>query len=582
MSSRVYILCVFLLGLVVLQSCKGNQRSASKKVLPPSSAIAKKSISQHLQAQANLSMPEKISLYKKLQQEEADQFNFENEDELTMFGYKQLWENKTADALLVFRLIAEVFPNSANAYDSLGEVYLAMGDSAQSLTMYQKAFRMNSDNFHAEDQIARIQFPHKKELSPKEKLQKQYGKQAYLADLQLLHQKILEVHPAATKFISKEALQQLVAQKKALVHDVMPFGEFRWHVRQIVSAIGCSHSGFQGMYTEVEMLPPTLRFPMQVAWVGQQLYVVDAYQQEDLSAGTEILRINGRTVKALLQEVYKRIPSQAVRPTARRHFFNRWSSVLLGYALGFPKTYTIEMKGNDNPMVLAPKEVLQPFESRSMPLEEKPLRFQLDAATDTAYLYIGSFNYYPWNNLEEFTQFIDASFQRILEAQTSNLIIDVRGNGGGAPEASIYLLRYLAKQAFTYFGEGAYGETTTGFVPFENTFGGQIYFLIDGRGESTTGHFMAKAKQLQLGAIVGEELGSNQFCTAGQTLLRLPNTKLQYHLANSTSRLLGVQLPEETCIVPDVEVFASISEVLAQQDMVLHYVKNSIIKNKKL
>ena len=80
-------------------------------------------------------------------------------------------------------------------------------------------------------------------------------------------------------------------------------------------------------------------------------------------------------------------------------------------------------------------------------------------------------------------------FKKIKEKHIENLIIDLRFNGGGSAESSIYLLKYLAKKPFAYLD--SYGIQN----PFEDRYNGNLFFLIDGHGKSTTGHFMALAKE---------------------------------------------------------------------------------------
>jgi C-terminal processing protease CtpA/Prc len=145
----------------------------------------------------------------------------------------------------------------------------------------------------------------------------------------------------------------------------------------------------------------------------------------------------------------------------------------------------------------------------------------------TAVLTISSFNYYEWNNYPVFKSFLDSSMLIINNKKIKNLIIDVRYNRGGSQYPSIYLLQHLMDKPFTYYSKAEfegktdkiYGEEI--IYPLENRFKGKVYFLIDGNGNSTTGHFMSLVKVHNLGTIIGEELGSNQFCTAGQKLCRL-------------------------------------------------------------
>lgn len=214
----------------------------------------------------------------------------------------------------------------------------------------------------------------------------------------------------------------------------------------------------------------------------------------------------------------------------------------------------------------------------SIPFCGKDLCLEIIKEENTAIMTIYSFNYYPWNNLDEFQQFVDGSFKEIKEKQIENLIIDVRFNGGGSPESSIYLLKYLTKQPFAYFSKTDNSKGYGMQQPFENSFNGNLYFLIDGHGKSTTGHFMALAKELKLGTIIGEELGSNQFCTAGQTTLRLTNTKLVYYVANVTSKLANTNLPDEKGILPDHNITQNIEDYLNRVDTVKEYAFKLIAK----
>jgi tetratricopeptide (TPR) repeat protein len=72
-------------------------------------------------------------------------------------------------------LIISEFPNSANAYDSMGEAYLQAKDSTKALQFYEKSLQMNPDNFFAEDVIQKIKFPNIKPLTAKEKFSKVYS-----------------------------------------------------------------------------------------------------------------------------------------------------------------------------------------------------------------------------------------------------------------------------------------------------------------------------------------------------------------------------------------------------------------------
>ncbi|MFN0252561.1 MAG: serine hydrolase [Kofleriaceae bacterium] len=62
----------------------------------------------------------------------------DEEAQANQYGYHLLGESP-ADAVLVLRLIAAVFPESSNAHDSLGEAYMRTGDTANAIAEYEKA-----------------------------------------------------------------------------------------------------------------------------------------------------------------------------------------------------------------------------------------------------------------------------------------------------------------------------------------------------------------------------------------------------------------------------------------------------------
>ena len=64
------------------------------------------------------------------------------ETETNLLGYRLLQDGNVKDALDVFQLNVEGYPQSANACDSLSDGYLAMGNKEEALKYAQKAIEM--------------------------------------------------------------------------------------------------------------------------------------------------------------------------------------------------------------------------------------------------------------------------------------------------------------------------------------------------------------------------------------------------------------------------------------------------------
>lgn len=113
----------------------------------------KKSIFKKLQENNHLTVKETIALYYQLKKDSPNEYNFENEQELNRYGYSVLMEDKIKSAIEIFKLLVSEFPNSANAYDSLGEAYLKDGNEELALLNYEKSILLNPKNYHAIDQV---------------------------------------------------------------------------------------------------------------------------------------------------------------------------------------------------------------------------------------------------------------------------------------------------------------------------------------------------------------------------------------------------------------------------------------------
>ena len=70
----------------------------------------------------------------------------EGEDALNALGYALLRMGATNPAVALFRYVAGLYPNSWNAWDSLGEAQLAAGDTVAGRKSYAASLRLNPEN----------------------------------------------------------------------------------------------------------------------------------------------------------------------------------------------------------------------------------------------------------------------------------------------------------------------------------------------------------------------------------------------------------------------------------------------------
>ena len=80
-----------------------------------------------------------------------------NENEMNRLGYQLLGRKRVAEAIEVFKLNVEDFPQSSNVYDSLGEAYMVNGDRELAIKNYQKSVELNPQNTNGVEMLKRLQ-----------------------------------------------------------------------------------------------------------------------------------------------------------------------------------------------------------------------------------------------------------------------------------------------------------------------------------------------------------------------------------------------------------------------------------------
>jgi len=140
-------------GVVVLTNTTQNIDAIGLKLLDVTIDLKmpKVSIANALEKEINTNgLLKGIAFYRTAKTESSDTYNF-GVGELNRLGYAYIALNNTETGIALFKLNVEMFPESSNPYDSLGEAYLKQGDSALAITNYKKAFELNPANTAAKD-----------------------------------------------------------------------------------------------------------------------------------------------------------------------------------------------------------------------------------------------------------------------------------------------------------------------------------------------------------------------------------------------------------------------------------------------
>ena len=78
------------------------------------------------------------------------------EKTINRLGYGSLQEKDPSSAIVLFRLNTRAYPDSANAWDSLGDGYEATNDIQDARMAYARSVELNPDNEHAKGELVKL------------------------------------------------------------------------------------------------------------------------------------------------------------------------------------------------------------------------------------------------------------------------------------------------------------------------------------------------------------------------------------------------------------------------------------------
>jgi len=96
-----------------------------------------------------------VKQYNELKKNQPQAYDFQ-ERLLNNLGYNLIRQGKFKEAIRVFQLNVEAYPQSSNVYDSLGEAYMNNGDKALAIENYEKALKLDPGNTNAVQMLNKL------------------------------------------------------------------------------------------------------------------------------------------------------------------------------------------------------------------------------------------------------------------------------------------------------------------------------------------------------------------------------------------------------------------------------------------
>ena len=388
--------------------------------------------------------------------------------------------------------------------------------------------------------------------------------------------------------------------------------EFYHLLAPIVGAIKCGHTMLLPPADTITFLNTTLPlFPYSVRIIGNDVFLTGDYSGREVSLrGAQLLSLNGHHVDELLKVMLAAANGDGDSETAGRwrladqFLFSRRLYTMLGINGPYQIEFTLRGKRDK----IAIDGIAFPELQQASKKSPNPL----DASDDVAH-YWALDEHTAVLRLDRFADEMDGKraadylndvFSEMIASKKSTLILDVRGNGGGADEIGAELYAHFVDQPFLYYRDLVVNKLNFDFYryapgaeplpadwfeqrddrkyhlikhpnwgmlqPKTPFFGGKVIVLENGGSFSTTCEFLAKMKAGKNATLVGEECGGG---FSGNTsgpgpLLVLPNSKLQLqiHLLGYYMAVGHEQDPRRG-VLPDVDVRYKIDDILTGRDL---------------
>ncbi|MEQ9467122.1 MAG: S41 family peptidase [Ekhidna sp.] len=428
-----------------------------------------------------------------------------------------------------------------------------------------------------------------------------YDPQEVSEDISYLQQQQEDYHPGLYRYTAKEEMDEAFtnAKENSGLNDI---GLYQ-RVNYLLAKVGCGHTRARmsdAMRSKFEREQTFM--PLSVKFLGDKVYVRESLD-ERVKPGWEITHINDRPVNEIKGRVSQYLPGDGTIETGKMKYVELlFDAYYQLYIDSTATSYELDLITQDGEERAIQVEGTTIDQVNSIRESFSGDFLSLELNKDYGYMCIRTFSEGALrDNGYDFEQFLAESFKKLKESSTKNLVLDLRGNGGGKDDYGALLVSYLAQEPFGYFdrievtrkypgrskrvGDQYLMTSHNGlstWQPKEDRFTGKLYVLTDGFSFSTCADVATVLHHHGWATFLGEETGGGyDGNTSGHTrTITLSNSDIivnvpmwMYTTANVGHAYKG------RGVIPDYLVIPTWDEYNGGLDVVMEKVEELIGKN---
>ncbi len=448
-------------------------------------------------------------------------------------------------------------------------------------------------------------------------------------DIKICRGVLESMHGGLYRYRTKVEIDQSFTALESATSQSMTDLTFFRLLSPVIAKIQCGHTGIVApkavrdrIFREGKLLP------MQLYFHREKAYFVKSFTEESIpiNPGEEILAVNGISMDSLINySLTVNSVGDGWIKTGKLNLLNRVFSRYFALYFSQPDEYTITYTDGSKEVETLTVKALVGDDMVNLSPNEPEMDRHIDLSfysEATARLRVKSFdNWKEGKKKVKFHKYLQNVFQRIDSSNVSNLIIDVRDNGGGDDEMGLALFSYLHHEPLIEFDSIAFktkklhyakhsdfnrlkfwvakalnkykrindstyhivNATTKPHPPGEPQFSGKLVVLINGRSFSTTADFAALTKSYDKAILVGEETSGGYYGnTSGATFTyTLPNSgiKIIVPFMGYWTNVRGDVAPGRGTI-PEYQVVPSVHDILAGRDVQMDFALELLAEEK--